>query len=220
MTRHIHRGLTAREWVGLTDSQIRARRADPQQRVCYVGHTTFVRPQWMPSIGTWGALDTADMINDAAPHRAMLHVGSGAYRQFKARHHLMTKRQFERHHGPHAWTRAELCFREHARAQQALGASRTMASYAAPVGTASAYAVATAKVPLGLLPVEVTLWSRLFGELLTHHLIEDEEWYSLTDDEKQSVWALGRGGAPWSLEEVGRQPATLYLGDALRVAAA
>ena len=154
------------------------------------------------------------MVSVQTPHKAMLHVSPGAYRQWKARHSLMTRLQFERHHGPHAWTRGELCFAEHARAQRVLCLANDMTrGTALAIGGAVVYALATAHTPLGLLPVEVALWTILFSDLLAIHGITFNDWNELPDEEKQSVWDLGCEGAPWSIDEIARRPALLHVPD-------
>lgn len=154
------------------------------------------------------------MVSEKTPHKAMLHVSVTAYRQFKSRFGLMTRLQFERHHGPHAWTRAELSFAEHARAQRQLGLANDINwANAAPIGSACAYALATARTPLGLLPVEVVLWSCLFSDLLAIHGITFKDWNELRDDEKQTVWDLGRDGVPWRVEDLSRRPALIHVPD-------
>jgi hypothetical protein len=212
--------LSTFEWTTLTDTQIRDRGCSPLSRVCYTGHKTFIRRQYVASIGKWGALETSDMISEDAPHNAMLHVSVSAYHQFKARHSLMTKSQFERHHGPHPWTRAELCFTEQARAQRALGVANGITwANAAPIGTACAYAVATARVDIGLLPIEVVLWSSLFGDFLLHHGIRVDDWLELITDDKQLVWELGCDGVPWDVAPLADAPARLHVPDVQLAAA-
>lgn len=206
--------LTTYEWVALTDSQLRARGQDPRLRVCYTGHSTFIRQQWLPSVGKWGGLESSQMISDEAPHLALLHVSTSAYKQFKARYKLMTGRQFARHHGPHPWTRAELCFREHQRAQRVLGdANGVVSGHAAPIGTACHYSVATARVALGLLPVEAVLWSALFGSFLMHHVLSFEEWGPLVAEDKRCIWDLGLDGVPWTIETAASKKAVLHVPD-------
>lgn len=210
MYRPIHKELSTFDWTTMTDSQIRDRGLSALRRVCYTGHRTFLRPQYAESIGKWGAAETAELVSEQAPHKAMLHVSVSALRQFKSRYRLMTRLQFERHHGPHHWTRAELSFREHARAQRELGYANGLTwGHVAPIGTACAYALATARTPLGLLPVELVLWCYLFADMLAIHGITVEDWDDLTDEEKGSIWDLGRDGAPWSIEVAARRPAVL-----------
>lgn len=207
--------LSTYEWVALTDAELGMRRRDPADRVLYTGHTTHVRRQWLDSIGRWGACETFDVISKTEPHKAVLHVTHDAFKKFKSRHALMTARQFARVHGPHAWTKAELCYDEHQRAQRALG----MSAYPAPIGSACAYAVATSRAGIGLLPIEVVLWTRIFDDLLGHHGLELDDWHALEDSDKAAVWEKGRNGQAWSLDGVAHAPAVLCLQAALLEAA-
>lgn len=204
------RTLSTSEWVAFQDSQIRARGLSPLLRVCYTGHSTFIRPQYLLSIGKWGALETSDMVSSAAPHLAMLHVSPSALRQFKTRFGLMTKSQFERHHGPQPWRRAKLSFQAHARAQRAFGLANGMEHrIVAPIGTACDYAVKTARARLGLLAVEVVLWSSILDQLLGLHGLCFEDWEEFSDADKLMVWELGRDGAPWDFDQAAREPSLL-----------
>lgn len=207
--------LNAYEWICLREPQLRARGHDPAARVCFTGHVTALRWQWLDSIGCWGSCETREMIDKASPHLARLHVSHAAFKKYKARHGLLTRAQFARIHGPAPWDKAQLCAREHARAESALGRGR----YPVPIGSACAYAVATARVPVGLLPVEVVLWVRLFDELLMQHGVGLSDWLGLEEDEKAMLWKEGIRGEPMRLEDVARAPAVLHLPEGALAAA-
>jgi hypothetical protein len=96
----------------------------------------------------------------------------------------------------------ELCFSAHAHAQQRFddnGGAR------GPIGIACDYARMERLCSpngrcLGLLPIEIVLWTRTFDAMLAHHGFTTTEWFELNDDEKSLVWGMGGEAGPWNVE--------------------
>ena len=59
--------LSTYDWVRLREPYLRSRGHDPAARVCYTGHTTSMRTQWLDSIGRWSSCETAEMISKTEP---------------------------------------------------------------------------------------------------------------------------------------------------------
>jgi hypothetical protein len=195
-------GLSTFDWVRLRDSELVARGADPRDRVRFTGHTRCLPEPYLATIGTWGAYEVQELVNDAEPHKAVVPVSEAAYRRFKGRHRLLGRSQFARRHGPQPWARAEACFSAHERAQQRFddyGGAR------GPIGVACDYArmerlCSPRGRSLGLLPVEIVLWTRVFDAMLAHHCFTTAEWLELADDDKLIVWRLGGDDGPWDIQ--------------------
>ena len=198
------RPLSTLDWIALRDADLRRRGYDPSHRVWYTGHKFAMRWQWLASVGRWAGHETEELIDKLEPHRARVHVTYAAYRKFKGRHGLMTRRQFQAHYGDHPWARAETCLAEYLRARQELG----LHDVEPALGSACAYALATARTELGMLPVEAVIWSRSLSELLLSYGVDPDEWWSLDSDTKASAW--GTVGAV-DFDRVLRAPAVLHL---------
>lgn len=125
-----------------------------------------------------------------------------AFRKFKARHRLKTRRQFEICHGPYSWALAQTCFREHERAQRVF---RNACGCDASIGVACDFALNAAgpcwrPAAIGVLPVEMLLRVRVFGAFLEHHGIEYGDWDVLGTDDRERLWSAGREGEAWSID--------------------
>lgn len=200
MAKKAHRDLSTLGWIGLRDAELRQLGHDPRQRLAMTGHRRPLPEHWLDSIGCWGLLDSSQMVDGSAPHKALVHVTPEAYRKFKSRYRLKTRRQFVTAHGPHDWTLAELSFSEHNRAQQTF---IDACGCCAPIGVACEYAIVTAgptwrPKALGLLPVELVLWTRVFQDLLDRHGLDEATWRELDIAARAQLWSAGRDGAPWS----------------------
>lgn len=206
------RTLSTLDWIALRDGDLRTRGYDPSHRVWYTGHTSAMRWQWLPSVGRWAGHETEELIDKLEPHRARVHVTHAAYRKYKGRHQLMTRRQFQAHYGDHPWGQAETCLAEYLRARRELGPHNVEPA----LGSTCAYAVATARTALGMLPVEAVVWSRLLSDLLLTYGLDPDEWWSLDSDTKASAWAtLGAD----DFDRVLRAPVVLHLSSGQQEAA-
>lgn len=204
--------LSTYSWIRLRDHELVAAGVDPSDRVRLTGHRHPLPEQWIDSIGLWGAHESKDLISATAPHQAILHVTPAAYRKFKSRHRLDSGRQFQLRHGYHPWRRAELCYIEHADAQRAFSVGGALA----PLGVACEYALAISsrrprRARIGLLPVEVVLWTRVLDALLSCHGLTFEDWGHFDAEEKTIVWDSGHDGAPWDVDMFLRAPAAYAL---------
>lgn len=198
--------LAIYDWVRPRDFELVALGEDPSDRIRFTGHTRCLSEPYLSTIGTWGAYEVHEMVNNAEPHRAAVQVSEAAYRRFKARHRLLCRKQFARVHGPQPWRRAELCHAAHAAAQNTFGTL-------APIGVACDYARATLtrigrSRNLGILNVEIVLWTLVFDALLTQHGLTTGDWVTLGDEEKAIVWHLGCcHQTPWSVDAFLHGPA-------------
>ncbi len=212
--------LSTLDWVRLRDFELVARRIDPADRVRFTGHTRCLAEPYLATIGTWGAYEVQELVNDAEPHKASVPVSEAAYRRFKGRHRLLGRSQFARLHGPQPWVRAELCFLAHERAQQRFDDRGARG----PIGIACDYArmeclCSPRGRSLGLMPVEVVLWTRVFDAMLAHHSITPTEGLELGDAGKLLVWEMGSARGPWGVDHYLHGPAVRALPDRVLEAA-
>lgn len=209
------RRVTIFDWIACRDHELRALGVDPSRRLAVTGHRRALPLAWVASIGCWGQFEVRELINEDAPHSAVLHVTAAALRQFKSRWRLMTKLQWQKAHGSHSWSMPSACYEEHERAARVFLDS---CGVKVPIGLACEYAVATAAArwrgrSLGLLPIEMLLHVRRFHEFLGHHGLSLADWAELTARERDEVWS--RGGAP-TLDGLLGRPAIDHFEDRLR----
>jgi hypothetical protein len=204
------KALTTLEWVSLTSSAIRAAGHDPADRIHYTGHRANIRRAYLPTIGSWGLLNTEDFINPAHPHLGqVLRVRYGAFRQFRYSRALMTRDEFELYHGDieeKPWLHAELCWAAHDRVQAAFievnGTPCSLGLAAHHAAAEGARLGAKPECRLGLLPVEIVLWARLFEMLRMQNGLTYHDWEAFDDETKASFWKYGistRSGATFPL---------------------
>jgi hypothetical protein len=193
--------LSTFDWIRLRDFELLARGVDPADRIRVTGHNRCLAEPYLATIGTWGAYEVHELVNNAEPHRALVPVTEAAYRRFKARHRLLGRSQFARLHGPHVWTRAEVCFFAHERAQQVFDDHGARS----PIGVAADYARMTRQCSpsgrcLGLMPIEIVLWTRTFDAMLAEQGFSTTDWLELGDDDKSLLWNLGGSAGLWNIE--------------------
>jgi len=199
--------LTTLQWVLSKDRLIKSQGADPRERIHYTGHARPMAGSYARTIGNWCRLSTNEICNQKDPTASLATVRIGAFRQFRWHHNLMTRTEFEAHYGAHAgrpWLLGYVCWQAHRQAQleliQANGAP-------ASIGVACAKAVRDSELGmhrrLGLLPVEVVLYTRHFDRFVQHlpiqGLLTYDEWCDASDQTKTSYWDLGEGSdsTPW-----------------------
>ncbi len=201
--------LSTFDWVSLPGARLVQLKLDPQDRILYTGHPVVLRSQYLESIGNWGGLDNKELLNSRDRSKAPCHVSLGNFHQFKHRRQLFDGKQFASIHGPQNWRRPELSYSCIRKAQKSFKAS---SGTLAPIGVAAAHAVelGVGKQPIGLLPVEVVLWSRVFHGFLSHYSMAYREWEGLHEDKKAEYWHHHED-PPWALEHIAHAPAVLHL---------
>lgn len=220
MTESPNAELTTWDWVSLGDAELRRFGADPKDRIHYTGHRTHLLRPYLPTIGNWGLGRTKDFINTKEPHLGLVRVKPGAFRQFRHSRGLMTRSEFELHHGSlddRPWLQAELAWRAHDRVQ---GLTYAANNAYCSVGVAADAIVkqgldriAEPRDRLGMLPVEIVLWARLFEVLRLAYGFAYDEWEALNDTAKAKYWDTGivndNGDVrvPFELERIAHQPA-------------
>lgn len=212
--------LSVKEWISLPSSAIRAAGHDAADRIHYTGHKTNIRRAYLPTIGNWGILDTEEFINSGQTHLGeVLRVRYGAFRQFRHSRCLMTRSEFERHHGSiehKPWLHAELCWVAHDRVQAAFievnGTPCSLGLAAHHVALEGARLGAKPQHRLGLLPVEIVLWARLFEMLRMQSGLTYHEWEAFDDETKARFWKYGiatrsRAAVQMGLGDIASTPA-------------
>lgn len=215
--------LSVMDWISCTPLELKARGVDPLHRVHYTGHTHHVLEAWVPAIGNWAICTTHEFINTKAPHKGRVRVTSNAYHQYRYRLGLMTGPQFELIHGEcrktRKWFWAERCWKTYRDYQLA---SHRINGTTLSIGKAwlDIYTRSRASLEptdrLGMLPVEMVLWTRLFDTFLST-IASWEDWEALEDGEKSEIWSSDQ---PWDLDRIAHCPAALRLGDQRRFARA
>jgi hypothetical protein len=205
--------LNLYDWVRLRDHEIVALGLLPRDRLCFTGHERALGEVWLQSVGLWGDIEPAEVIDNVAPWNAVLPASGAAFRQFKARHRLQSRRQFQRRHGPGAWRRAEVSYAAHGQAQAALGERN---GFYVSVGVACDYATgrmlrSKPARSLGMLNVEVVAWAQVLANLLEHHAINYGEWLGFDDGAKLFLWGLSCEEGLCDVMHVLHRPAVRHL---------
>ncbi len=207
--------LSALEWISLTPTQLIAQSVDPAHRLHYTGHMVHLPTTWLPSIGNWAILNTRDFINSEARHLGKIPVKPSAYRQFRFRHDLMTGTDFEGIYGTGRWLHAEISWLAHRAELEEVQERNGAVTYSIGAACQAAHA-RRRKHPklsmrLGMLPIELTLWTRVF-DLFLSTVLSYDEWEELDDEDKECLWNEGHEGAAWDVDLVATAPAILELG--------
>ena len=195
--------LTTYDWLKLSIPELVHRGASPEDRGHYTGHLVALSQTWLPSLGNWGILDTADLIDTRAPHKGRIKVLSNAYRQFKFRNGLMTGTEFMLQHGPEEWLHAELSHRAYVTKQKAFYARNGVEASLGQACRAIAEEGKKRECPLhyrlGLLPAEIVLYARVFAAFLGDSSYDD--WDALDPEDKAATWAQGPPDAQrWDID--------------------
>ena len=205
MTAPLDARLSTRDWISASAAMLRKQGVDPRDRLHYTGHTTALARAYLPTIGNWARLEGDDFIDVERPHHGMIKVRYGAFREFKSARRLLFGREFELLHGrivEGPWMHAELSWRVVEEQQQAfLAASGTEASLGLCARRAAERALHGDVAPIGLLPVEIALYARMYDVFLATHLLQYDEWRAFPTAKKLAYWSAGM--APrchWSLE--------------------
>jgi hypothetical protein len=215
--------LSVLDWIRLTAKELRALGVDPDDRIHFTGHASPLPEVYVPSVGNWALYDTDDLIDREAPHLGLVRVKYAAFRQFRCARGLMTRSAFESHHGPihdRPWLLAELSWSAHSRAQEVLRRTNgTPGSF----GQACARAVQDAssrdtpsKLRLGIMPVEVVLWARIFDGVLRSGYVSYDEWTGFGHGTKHAYWELGHT----TIVDIANEPAIRHLSFYTELAAA
>jgi hypothetical protein len=140
-------------------------------------------------------------------------VSCGAFRQFKSRHNLLSPKQFRLNFGDQPWLRPELSFVAVHDAFERLGQVTSLGKAAADVVAFGAQ-LRWGKPDhnLGMLPVEIVLWSRAFHLLLSTYGLTYLEWKQMSEVERLGFWKHWTSDDPASdLQKFMREPAALAL---------
>lgn len=213
MGKHRPASLSLFDLVRLRDQEFVKLGLDPYDRLRLAGHERAIGEVWLTSIGLWGDVESAEVIRNDAPWEGVLPVTSVAFRQYKARRRLMTRRQFQLRHGPQPWRRAELSFEVHLRAQRVL---RDVNGFYPCIGVACAYGTRAldryrGQKSLGLLTVEVVVGVQLFADVLAHHGVDYDGWTELEDDVKKLLWQRSRDEGICEVARYLHRPAIRHL---------
>jgi hypothetical protein len=208
--------LSTFDWLRLVPTELDVRGLKPEDRVHYTGHLQKLDDTWLPSVGNWGWLETREMIDSAEPHKGRIRVLPSAYKQYRWRHGLLTRSEFVLRHGPEPWLHAELSWLAHRAAQERL---RQKNGTGASIGMACRLAVqegrkrgAPTRQQVGLLPIELVLYTRVFGAFLATG-VSYADWGELDGADKHEVWTEGWQGKEWDIDLFFDSPAVRHLGD-------
>lgn len=202
--------LSALDWIRYRAPSLHVKGVCPEDRIHFTGHLVQLSRAYIPSIGNWCRLDTREMIDIEHPNRGLVTVKHGAFRQYRHKNGLYTRREYELLYGAlyeQPWRLAEQCWVAVAHAQGALlRVNRTMGSLGEAARKAVQDALARSK-PLGVLPIEVVLWSRVFDTFLSTHLLSYDEWTEFSHAKRYAFWDDGIAGHPWDVDLVVAHPA-------------
>jgi hypothetical protein len=186
---------------------------DPEHRIHYTGHKTHVHAPWVPSIGSWAMLTSAEFTDPSYPKRLLPNTNNNSFRQYRYRYGLMTGPEFRALHGENPWEHAEQSWLAHRAAKRAVVKANGDIQYSIGMACFDAYQV-TRYGPytkaLGMMPVELVLWTRLF-DLFLGTITSYAEWRVIDDADKLEIWKAGYQGQPWSIELVTYLPAIFTL---------
>lgn len=202
--------LSALDWIRYASPSLRVKSMCPEDRIHYTGHVVHLPRAYIPSIGNWCRADTRQLINIDCPNEGLVKVRHGAFRQFRHKNGLFTRREYELLYGRLAdqpWHLAEHCWMAVAHAQGALlRVNGTTGSLGEAARKAVQDALARSR-PLGVLPIEVVLWTRVFDTFLSTHLLSYDEWAGFSHEERVTFWAPGIAGKRWDIGLVVANPA-------------
>lgn len=216
--------LSVMEWISLTPTELMRRGVEPKHRAHYTGHNSNLIEAWLPSIGNWAVINTNQFVNNREPEKGLVRVRYNAYRQYRHRHGLLTASEFELIHGEcrvrRPWFWAELCWTTYRVWEEEMfainGGTHSLGRICQDIYLASRFAADPVK-RIGMLPVEIVLWTRLFRAFVGT-LASYEDWEVLEDDDKTRVWEEGYRGKPWCIGLVAHVPAIAQLRPLRRLA--
>lgn len=195
--------LSTFDWIRQPDSHLKEKGADPAHRIHYTGHTYHVQSAWVPSIGCWGLLSARQFANDKDKRDVVLRrVKENAFRQFRYRYRLKTKDEFVAAWGNGReklppWFMAQFSWLQHKRQQQLM--RQVNGDIACSIGVACEAIYTKARdefTPIGILPIELVIWTRIFDKFLgTIHSFN--EWRAIDAADRHEIWNAGPHGSPW-----------------------
>ncbi len=187
--------LTLFDWLTLRATELRARDADPEERLNLTGHGQPLGEPWVRTVGAWCVLETSEILG---PEGILRQMPKKTFEVYKYRHRLRCGRQFRSLVGSAPWDLAVHTYDLYKIRCKRLGPA---ASYGLVAATGIGEDRRTLAETLGLLPIEVVLWLHLFHEMLELHGLSRRDFQELGDEEKDHIWNAGDGKAPgaWSI---------------------
>jgi hypothetical protein len=187
---NISRVPTLYDWLRLPNSHLfRAYGVDPKRRVDFTGHRTTMRHTWVRSIGLWGGGDwnsNPKVFNAADPSKGVIKVPPPTFYGYKCRHRLYDPVEFCAHYGNAPWMRAEASYAAIKRQYRRAGAPYAIGRAAFDFVQSTHRAYESER--LGLLPVEVVLYARIFHVLLDTYALSLKSWRAMSEHDKKAFW--------------------------------
>lgn len=177
------------DWLYFTTYELQRLGLTALDRLRRTGHDRRLNHPWIDTVGMWGRSKGSDFYGDRGDN-GMHGIRKSNFDAFKYRHNLKTSRQFCGTKECAPWQVAQECF---------LTMNKVQREHddVLPEGLAARTALHTYK--LGLLPVEILLWHRLFQSFLDQEGLEWKEWLAFEVSLRTEIWERGKQGAEWDV---------------------
>jgi hypothetical protein len=161
-------------------------------RMRYTGHARAMSRLWVQSVGFWGGGTSwqtpRPLFDFDHPGKGRIRAKQQTYYNFKSKNKLYNPKEFSVHVGARPWTMAERSYTaitnelELKRGALSLGSAAYLAHYR------SCELRCPLSMHLGLLPVEMVLWARIFHVFLTSYALDLTLWQDMSLGEQRSFW--------------------------------
>ena len=194
----------------------------PEHRCRYTGHPKTLSKMWVQSVGYWGGGMSWEtprpLFNAKHPEKATIKAKGSSFGNFKSMWHLYTPQEFQHNHGKAPWLLAELSYAAIEQEYERADARIELGIAALKAWKRSELNHCPLATHIGLLPVEILLWARVFHAFLTSYGLDLTLWRDMPLDDQRSFWkhevrATAESRLFYSPATFLRRPAVLHYED-------
>jgi hypothetical protein len=161
-------------------------------RVRHTGHCSSLSRLWAQSVGYWAGGRSWEsprpLFCFEDPSKAIVPAKEQTYANFKSYWKLYAPNQFQKYIGREPWLLAERSYAAIAAEFKRAGASYSLGEAANAAWGHSVHEYIPTATHLGLLPVEILLWARIFHAFLTSYGLDLVLWQDMPLDDQRSFW--------------------------------